>query len=293
MDGGTARLTVGELARAAGITAQALRHYDRLGVFRPDGRGRGHRLPLVRGGPGAPGPADRPAPGGRGSAGCSPHDGSPPTATGRLPTGSSSSTGADSRPGSPASAATSTGSRTCGTRHDEPTPAGAPELPPAPPAPDHEPGARRAAAGRRPVQRRLGADGDRGAHRGRRRPHAAHGPRLPAPLGRRSARRPTSPAASGSAPASTPSSGGRSPPCTTPAECWSSAGSTASSTGTSPSPTRRSRGRTPSPATGRPSDEALGARPRGSRGHRRSRGPRAPRRRPDRRSRDPAGSMPG
>jgi DNA-binding transcriptional MerR regulator len=37
MDGGTTRLTVGELARAAGMTAKALRHYDQLGLFRPDG----------------------------------------------------------------------------------------------------------------------------------------------------------------------------------------------------------------------------------------------------------------
>jgi DNA-binding transcriptional MerR regulator len=37
MDGTTTRLTVGELARAAGMTAKALRHYDQLGLFRPDG----------------------------------------------------------------------------------------------------------------------------------------------------------------------------------------------------------------------------------------------------------------
>ena len=37
VDGATARLTVGELARAAGMTAKALRHYDQLGLFRPDG----------------------------------------------------------------------------------------------------------------------------------------------------------------------------------------------------------------------------------------------------------------
>jgi DNA-binding transcriptional MerR regulator len=37
MDGGTTRLTVGEVARAAGMTAKALRHYDHLGLFRPDG----------------------------------------------------------------------------------------------------------------------------------------------------------------------------------------------------------------------------------------------------------------
>ena len=37
MDGGTTRLTVGELARAAGMTPKALRHYDQLGLFRPDG----------------------------------------------------------------------------------------------------------------------------------------------------------------------------------------------------------------------------------------------------------------
>ena len=48
MDGetvGTTRLTVGELARAAGMTAKALRHYDQLGLFRPDGvdGGNGYR----------------------------------------------------------------------------------------------------------------------------------------------------------------------------------------------------------------------------------------------------------
>jgi DNA-binding transcriptional MerR regulator len=45
MDGGTTRLTVGELARAAGMTAKALRHYDQLGLFRPDGvdEGNGYR----------------------------------------------------------------------------------------------------------------------------------------------------------------------------------------------------------------------------------------------------------
>jgi DNA-binding transcriptional MerR regulator len=45
MDGGTTRLTVGELARAAGTTAKALRHYDQLGLFRPDGvdEGNGYR----------------------------------------------------------------------------------------------------------------------------------------------------------------------------------------------------------------------------------------------------------
>jgi DNA-binding transcriptional MerR regulator len=37
MEATTARLTVGELARAAGMTAKALRHYDQLGLFRPDG----------------------------------------------------------------------------------------------------------------------------------------------------------------------------------------------------------------------------------------------------------------
>ena len=45
MDGGTTRLTVGELARAAGMTTKALRHYDQLGLFRPDGvdDGNGYR----------------------------------------------------------------------------------------------------------------------------------------------------------------------------------------------------------------------------------------------------------
>ena len=45
MDGGTTRLTVGELARAAGMTPKALRHYDQLGLFRPDGvdEGNGYR----------------------------------------------------------------------------------------------------------------------------------------------------------------------------------------------------------------------------------------------------------
>jgi DNA-binding transcriptional MerR regulator len=45
MDGTTTRLTVGELARAAGMTAKALRHYDQLGLFRPDGvdEGNGYR----------------------------------------------------------------------------------------------------------------------------------------------------------------------------------------------------------------------------------------------------------
>jgi DNA-binding transcriptional MerR regulator len=37
MDGTTTRFTVGELARAAGMTAKALRHYDQLGLFQPDG----------------------------------------------------------------------------------------------------------------------------------------------------------------------------------------------------------------------------------------------------------------
>ena len=41
------------------------------------------------------------------------------------------------------------------------------------------------------------------------------------------------------------------------------------------------------------SEEALGARPGGGRGHRRSRGPRTPRRRPPDDPRDPAGLMPG
>src|SRR3954447_11591621 len=31
-----ARLTVGQWAAAAGMTAKALRHYDRVGLFRPD-----------------------------------------------------------------------------------------------------------------------------------------------------------------------------------------------------------------------------------------------------------------
>jgi len=45
MDGGTTRLTVGELARAAGMTTKALRHYDQLGLFRPEGvdEGNGYR----------------------------------------------------------------------------------------------------------------------------------------------------------------------------------------------------------------------------------------------------------
>src|SRR5215218_5000761 len=45
MDGTTTRLTVGELARAAGMTPRALRHYDQLGLFRPDGvdEGNGYR----------------------------------------------------------------------------------------------------------------------------------------------------------------------------------------------------------------------------------------------------------
>jgi|tagenome__1003787_1003787.scaffolds.fasta_scaffold20922173_3 DNA-binding transcriptional MerR regulator len=44
MDGG-ARLTVGQLAEAAGMTAKALRHYDQTGLFRPDGvdDGNGYR----------------------------------------------------------------------------------------------------------------------------------------------------------------------------------------------------------------------------------------------------------
>ncbi len=37
MENGAARLTVGQLAEAAGMSARALRHYDRLGLFRPDG----------------------------------------------------------------------------------------------------------------------------------------------------------------------------------------------------------------------------------------------------------------
>lgn len=45
MDGGTTRLTVSELARASGMTAKARRHYDQLGLFRPDGvdEGNGYR----------------------------------------------------------------------------------------------------------------------------------------------------------------------------------------------------------------------------------------------------------
>jgi DNA-binding transcriptional MerR regulator len=44
MDGG-ARLTVGQLAGAAGMTPKALRHYDQTGLFRPDGvdDGNGYR----------------------------------------------------------------------------------------------------------------------------------------------------------------------------------------------------------------------------------------------------------
>ena len=40
-----ARLSVGRMAEAAGVTAQALRHYDRIGLFRPDGvdDGNGYR----------------------------------------------------------------------------------------------------------------------------------------------------------------------------------------------------------------------------------------------------------
>jgi DNA-binding transcriptional MerR regulator len=42
---GRTRLTVGELARASGMSAKALRHYDQLGMFRPDGvdEGNGYR----------------------------------------------------------------------------------------------------------------------------------------------------------------------------------------------------------------------------------------------------------
>jgi DNA-binding transcriptional MerR regulator len=42
---GTTRLTVGEMARAVGMTTKALRHYDQLGLFRPDGvdDGNGYR----------------------------------------------------------------------------------------------------------------------------------------------------------------------------------------------------------------------------------------------------------
>jgi DNA-binding transcriptional MerR regulator len=45
METATTRLTVGQLADAAGTTAKALRHYDRLGLFRPDGvdEGNGYR----------------------------------------------------------------------------------------------------------------------------------------------------------------------------------------------------------------------------------------------------------
>src|SRR3954447_13023269 len=44
MDDG-ARLTVGQLAEAAGVTPKALRHYDQTGLFRPDGvdDGNGYR----------------------------------------------------------------------------------------------------------------------------------------------------------------------------------------------------------------------------------------------------------
>jgi DNA-binding transcriptional MerR regulator len=45
MESGASRLTVGQLAEAAGTTAKALRHYDAVGLFRPDGvdEGNGYR----------------------------------------------------------------------------------------------------------------------------------------------------------------------------------------------------------------------------------------------------------
>lgn len=45
MDNASTRLTVGQLAEAAGMTPKALRHYDRLGLFPPDGvdDGNGYR----------------------------------------------------------------------------------------------------------------------------------------------------------------------------------------------------------------------------------------------------------
>jgi DNA-binding transcriptional MerR regulator len=45
MESGANRLTVGQLAEAAGMSAKALRHYDRVGLFRPDGvdDGNGYR----------------------------------------------------------------------------------------------------------------------------------------------------------------------------------------------------------------------------------------------------------
>src|SRR3954471_7550172 len=88
------RLSVGQLAAAAGMTAKALRHYDRIGLFAPDDV-----------------------------------DGD-------------------------------TGYRWYGARTSA-----------------H--GARRAPARRGPLQRRLGAPGDRGTHPGAGRPDAAHGARLP------------------------------------------------------------------------------------------------------------------
>jgi DNA-binding transcriptional MerR regulator len=45
MESAGARLTVGQLAEAVGVTSKALRHYDRVGLFRPDGvdQGNGYR----------------------------------------------------------------------------------------------------------------------------------------------------------------------------------------------------------------------------------------------------------
>jgi DNA-binding transcriptional MerR regulator len=56
MESGAPRLTIGQLAEAAGTTPKALRHYDHVGLFRPDGvdDGNGYRwyaadrLPGVR-----------------------------------------------------------------------------------------------------------------------------------------------------------------------------------------------------------------------------------------------------
>jgi DNA-binding transcriptional MerR regulator len=45
MESAGTRLTVGQLAEAVGVTPKALRHYDRVGLFRPDGveEGNGYR----------------------------------------------------------------------------------------------------------------------------------------------------------------------------------------------------------------------------------------------------------
>ena len=184
MDGGTTRLTVGELARAAGMTAKALRHYDQLGLFRPDGvdEGNGYRwygadrVPQARliarlRGVGLPLEA---------VAECLGSGGDPDVVDRVL---EQHRRRLESRM-----------TRVRGDLHrlthliedgteDEMDSETAHELPTARAADDPPAAPGRAQARGRPVQRRLGADGDRGPHPGPGRPDAAHGPRVAPSLG--------------------------------------------------------------------------------------------------------------